>query len=790
VKIRRELVLLPILIALLFLAWLAPGGRKSVAVVHAQQSSQPAPQEQSQSSGTPVLKAESRVVRVDVVVMDKKGNYIEDLKANDFKVYDDNKEQKVENFSFGSDPAATVKENRHYLVLFFDNTTMDPADQGRARAAAKKFIDANAGADRVMAVAEFGGALRIVQNFTADADRLQQAVSGVKTPSISTNAPAPTTPTGIVLPGNSGLGNAEADFGAYSLLLAIRSMAKNLAGIPGRKSLILFTSGFPLTPENTSELTATIDACNKANVAIYPLDVRGLDVPMSFVPRDTRHGPWQESGGSMFVAASVFSGGQSFHPAQLQLASFANSTEAEITDPQRGGGGGHGGGGGSMGGGGGTGGGGSHTGGGGGTSGGGTGGKGGTGGTGGGTTRGGPVAGVGQPTLMSPYAQPRTIVPTFPASAATNQQVLYSLAEGTGGFTIFNTNDLLTGLQKIAHEQNEYYLLGFSPSDSPEGSCHTLKVKVDRGGTNVRARSGYCNVKPTDVLAGKPVEKDLELRAASGPAGESTGALQAPFFYTSLNGARVSLVMEVPPSAIDFSKVKGKYHADVNFLGIAYKPDGSVAARFSDESTLDLEKDEWKKFTESPMRYENQFEIAPGQYKLSVIMSGGNQKFAKYESPLTIEPYDGKSFTVSSISLSKEFWRVADLGGSLDADLLADRTPMIVHGIQFVPAGNYQFKKSDKVGLYVQAYDPRITDSNPPKLAAAFSIADAKSGAVVLSSGMMDMSGFEEKGKPVIPLALVIPVNQIPAGSYLLTLQVGEAGGGPMLTRTAAFQTE
>jgi hypothetical protein len=236
--------------------------------------------------------------------------------------------------------------------------------------------------------------------------------------------------------------------------------------------------------------------------------------------------------------------------------------------------------------------------------------------------------------------------------------------------------------------------------------------------------------------------------------------------------------------------VKGKYHADINFLGIAYKPDGTVAARFSDESTLDLEKDDWKKFTESPMRYENQFEIAPGQYKLSVVLSGGNQKFAKYEAPLTIEPYDGKSFAISSLSLSKEFWRVADLGGSLDADLMADRTPMIVHGIQFVPAGKYYFKKTDKVGLYFQAYDPRLSDSNPPKLAAAFSIKDVKSGAVLLSSGMMDMSGFAEKGKPVIPMAIVIPVSQIPAGSYLLSLEVGETGGAPMLARTALFQTE
>ena len=54
---------------------------------------------------------------------------------------------------------------------------------------------------------------------------------------------------------------------------------------------------------------------------------------------------------------------------------------------------------------------------------------------------------------------------------------------------------------------------------------------------------------------------------------------------------------------------------------------------------------------------------------------------------------------------------------------------MIVHGIQFVPSGNYIFKKSDKVGVYLQAYDPRITDSNPPKLAAAFSIAGTRNPA-------------------------------------------------------------
>ena len=52
-----------------------------------------------------VIKKESRLVLVDTVVTDKKGEYIRDLKQSDFKVYEDNKEQAISTFSTGSDPA-------------------------------------------------------------------------------------------------------------------------------------------------------------------------------------------------------------------------------------------------------------------------------------------------------------------------------------------------------------------------------------------------------------------------------------------------------------------------------------------------------------------------------------------------------------------------------------------------------------------------------------------------------------------------------------------------------------
>src|SRR4029077_1502951 len=134
------------------------------------------------------------------------------------------------------------------------------------------------------------------------------------------------------------------------------------------------------------------------------------------------------------------------------------------------------------------------------------------------------------------------------------------LAEGTGGFTIFNTNDLLGGLERIGKEQNEFYILGYVPQDSPEGSCHTLKVKMNRGGLNVRARSGYCNARMENPLDGKPVEKQLELHAAGGQAGSIHGALAAPYFYSGPNTARVNLAMEIPAESLKVDKEKGKKH--------------------------------------------------------------------------------------------------------------------------------------------------------------------------------------------------------------------------------------
>src|SRR5260370_851819 len=151
-------------------AWLAAGAM-CLAPVSSRgqgQSAPPTPQGASAAEQRPgvVIKKESKLVLVDSVVTDKKGNYIRDLTQHDFKVFENNKEQPVSTFSTGADAATQANGQRRYLILFFDNSTMPAPDQIQARRAATKCMASNAGPDRLMAAVDFGGSLRLVLSVT------------------------------------------------------------------------------------------------------------------------------------------------------------------------------------------------------------------------------------------------------------------------------------------------------------------------------------------------------------------------------------------------------------------------------------------------------------------------------------------------------------------------------------------------------------------------------------------------------------------------------------------------
>jgi VWFA-related protein len=768
-----------------------------------------------------VFRTETKLVLVDAVVTDKKGNYIRDLTAKDFRVWEDKTEQTVKSFSFegGQSPSA----QKQYMVFFFDDTSMSLVDQTRARQSAAQFAAANFGPNRMMAVADFGGALKLTQSFTADPELLSKALRDVRQATVS----SPQTPgqggstadlsgnsagvgrggfPGNGPGGNGALGNNPAASGpgsdaiARSALMALKIMARNLNSMPGRKALILFTGRLAISEDHMSELNAAVNACNMANVTVYTVDVSGVGRLAQAFPerpagllaglRRTLLEPVS------FLGESAAALGESV----ASPGSFATSFM-----PQARGGGAPGGaapGGGATGGG--ASGGGARGGGGGGAPGGGASAPSnpGTGfpGNGGGQPGRGPANNFpgNNPNPTTGRGNPndplnRNQLPGQGQFAQPNQEVAHLLVSGTGGLEVRNTNDLLAGIEKIGKEQNEYYLIGYTPPPATEESCHKLRVQVDRGGTQVRARPEYCNAKPRDVLSGTPVEKTLESRAAAAQSGNIGASMQIPYFYTSSNMARVNVAMEIPSDSLKFQKQKGKLHAAVDILGIATTADGTIGARFSD--TLKLDYDDQREVDSlklKPLHYENQFDVASGAYTLKIVFSAGGDGFGKLEMPLVVGTYQPGEFNVSGVALSKESHPATDLRLDVDALLVDDQTPLIANGKRVIPFGSNRFKKTDPAGFYFEIYEPLLARAEPekrPEVAVQIRTLDRKTLQAKTDSGVIKLNTQTANTSGMLPVSVTMPLTQVETGSYLLEVRALDSAGNTV-RRVAPFDVE
>jgi VWFA-related protein len=554
---------------------------------------------------------------------------------------------------------------------------MEATDQIPALQAASRFIDAETGPNRKMAVVSYDGVLRVRQNFTDNTGRLKNAL------------PSPSSRGETVRPaqGDHDLTTGAAitdagvidDSGSRNMLQALRYLGNSLGVLPGRKIVIVFAGRIGASSSQKSDLKEAIEACNKSGVAIYPLDVR---------------------------AASATS---------LVTQGKIDNTSSNFPD----------------------------------------------------------AAGIGQPRLSGPQGDAAGSDPALADSGSGSQQLIAELATLTGGLVIRRMNDILGELQAVAGEQDQYYALTYTPPESKEGSCHTLRVKLDRGGTTVRARNGYCTAKAPDLLAGTIAGKELEKRAAETQAGNMAASMQVPWFYAAPNVAKVRLATEITPGALKFERVKGKLHAEISLLGMATADDGGVPARFSDNLKFDFDSEAqveaWKT---KPLHYEKDFRIAPGQYKFTLAFGqagGSDTTFGRLESPLKIDPLNGSEIAISGLVLSRETHPAGDLGLSL---LSGDQTPLVSGGTQVVPYGSDKFTKSGSGFVYFEVYDP-----NPASVMVHASALDRKTGEVKWDSGNSRVPLPPNGGKPSLPAMTNLPLDKLAPGDWRLEVTASDAAG-------------
>jgi VWFA-related protein len=622
---------------------------------------------------TPVLKTETREVLVDAIVTAKNGAYVGGLTAKDFHISQDGKEQPIRGFSLESESASQTRS----LVLFFDETSMEPQDQIAVRRAAASFVDAEAGPNHMMAIVTFNGLLRIAQSFTDNAGRLKDALNQASfhglAPSASDNDRShdPDKIEEDMALGHVNRNAMATTFGARNMIRALGDLGRSLGALPGRKIVVLFAGTLPSSGDPRAEIREAIDAANKSGVAFYGVDVR---------PVFTQTDPGEPQPTSPFSSRRV-------------------SGEAQ--------------------------------------------------------------------------GDPGAALPEFGASS---QSALFNLASGTGGFMVRNTSDLLGGLQDIGKEQDQYYVLTYVAPESKEGTCHSLRVKVDRKQTTVRSRTNYCTEKSLDLLAGTTAGRDLEKRAAETQTGDIAATLQLPYFYIAPNVARVQVAMEIQAGALKFENKKGKLHAELNFLGVAADAGGEVRARFSDALKLDLDNpSQVENLKGKALHYEKEFKIVPGQYTLTVTFSQGEASFGKLQSPLVVDPWAG-DLALSSLALSRETNPAADLGL---APALEGLTPLVAQGVQVVPSP--QFAKSDAAYFYFEVYGPQAQAAR-----VRARVLDRKTSQQKWDGGFISLPAQNSGFKSVSAWSR-FPIDSLSPGSYQLEVTAEDAAG-KQVKRIAEFE--
>ena len=258
----------------------------------------------AQENAPTVFKTTVRRVIVDVVVTDKNGKTVPDLTREDFSIFEDNQPQQVLSFdalgfSKSMDYAPpklppeppntfvnlpTAPEKGPLYVLLYDLVNMQSyEEQALARKELIKFIDSKPEGTR-FAIFMFSDGLHMVQGFTSDKNLLFTA--------IDPNHSRAHVPKIFLMGRNFGQNDAP------TAVWILRTIANYLDGLPGRKNVIWLSGGFPLAlfPSDKDnlqyyeEVKQTLDLLARDQIAIYPVDTRGVSV-------DNPHDPPGSAGG-------------------------------------------------------------------------------------------------------------------------------------------------------------------------------------------------------------------------------------------------------------------------------------------------------------------------------------------------------------------------------------------------------------------------------------------------------------------------------------------------------------
>jgi len=669
------------------------------------------------------VRTTSEEVLLDVVVRDKRGHPVNNLKPDDFQVFDNGEQKKIVAFRLVQGGEAVIEGGAR--------TQLDPLRQIRlvtmifqcgsndarrlAHDAAMGLVKGELGQNVYMAVMTIDRKLEVIQSFTNDPALLRKAIDRanrsentdfsadtamvqkqleqmvgpntngaqsiegqIRDQSTTTAAAQERAPDAagmanmmmaqmvlqMLVTEQSNAGKDTGRVNIYALLDAVKEQYR----LPGRKSILYFREGGFVIPQGMEEpFKSVISIANRSNVSFYAVDARGLTTgsansgAMNALNRAARSS--QDQMGD--------TGGQAVRPDEAKL--FDTGIES---------------------------------------------------------------------------------------TRANTQNTLANLAESTGGMLIANTNDLGTPLHKLAEDIQTYYEIGYAPEiKSYDGSFRKITIKMSSSDLRVQSRSGYIALPPGLASQGSVLKAyEVPLLTAL-----SSAELPKTFVYQSMpmhfrgvqNQSVCDLVLDVPLANLTFQK-KGTDQTEgrLSYVALVKSASGEVIKKFGNDIPMHVPNAERDALASGHFIYTEHFDLPPGRYTLeTAVLDGEGNRISARKNSL-IMPAPSAALSLSSVSIVRNM---------KDKDASTDQADPLLIGSRVVsPTLNPTISKAgnSNISFYLVIY-PNKSSSQPPRLSMEFS----RNGQV-LGSGSPELGQPDKDGR--IQYVATVPLASLEPGEYAI----------------------
>lgn len=354
-----------------------------------------------------------------------------------------------------------------------------------------------------------------------------------------------------------------------------------------------------------------------------------------------------------------------------------------------------------------------------------------------------------------------------------------ALAYDTGGFLVLNTNDLNLGMQKILADNETYYVLAYEPPESRrDGRFHKIEVRIaDRPELKVRTRKGYfapvnkpekktviAEKRPEKISDKEPTDAEkakethiMTSMASLFPLREIPIEIVADYFDTPDRGSLAMISGFIEARNLDFQQIKGLQSGRLDLRVVIFDEKGKTIVNYNDQISLNLPAKTAENVRKFGLSYRKFVTLNPGFYHARVVIrEESTGKIGSASNWIEVPDLKKKKLAISSVllSLGDEQFPTSAAGNQPEQMTMNPTT------------AKRRFPRKRTIDFIIFTYNARASEKTPPDVVVQTQVYSGSK--LVYASPLSKMVIAPDTDLQRIPYAARVSLQDFEPGEYEL----------------------